>query len=69
MEDTWIGGSPEKVQEFNQVFEDRVRTELKQLGLLDLDADDEVLVNIQKVCFKIFLHHFTSLPLMVEICC
>lgn len=49
-EDMWIGGStPQSVQQFDEVLEERVKLELLQRDLLDPDADDDVLGSIRMV--------------------
>lgn len=49
LEDTWIGGTAEAMDEFNDVLEERIREELLDLGLLDPEASDELLTNIRLV--------------------
>lgn len=68
VEDTWIGGSPEEVQEYNEAFEERVRVELSQLGLLDPECDDEVLANIQKVRFTTAFPFQQSTSRLARVC-
>lgn len=50
-EDTWMEGPPDLVHQFNRVWDDRLRFELEQVGLLDPQQDDGVLTEIRLVCY------------------
>lgn len=47
--ETWIGGSPNFIKEYNDAYEDRLRDELRQLGLLDSSQHCQILTEIRKV--------------------
>lgn len=48
-EETWIGGSAETMNDFNEVLEERIREELHELDLLDPEASDELVTDIRMV--------------------
>lgn len=48
-EETWIGGTPNFIKEYNDAYEERVQDELRQLGLLDPSQHCQVLTEIRKV--------------------
>jgi len=54
VEETWIGSAPDLLQEFNEVWEDRIRNELLHADLLDPEEDNEVLSEIRLVSFAHF---------------